>query len=145
MGILHVALLFLGAVLALSTFIVAKKPNAKELIDKLVPFQAAIGVALLLLSIVIWLDAGIFDIFRLVKYWALGGIASIGAVLSGILLGMLFGMPQIAKWLPGESSAEIKALAWSKKLAGIQVLVGAIALGSAGLGLLIQLGALKPH
>jgi hypothetical protein len=144
MGWLHLILLILGGILAASAFIVAKKPNAKQTIDKLVPFQAFIGVGLLVMSILTWLDIGIINIFRLLKYWPLGGIAAIGGVFSGILLGALFGMPQIAKWIPGESSAETKALELSKKVAPIQMIVGVIALVSGALILLIELGILKP-
>jgi hypothetical protein len=144
MGILHIALLILGGILATSAFIVAKKPDAKKMIDKLVPFQAAIGVALLVVSIINWLRIGLIDLFRLLKWWPLGGITLIAAVFSGILLGALFGMPQIAKWIPGDSSAEQKALELSKKVAPIQMMVGMIALGAGFLALLIELGILKP-
>jgi hypothetical protein len=144
MGFVHLALLIAGGILALSAFIVAKKPDAKAAIDKLVPYQAFIGVALLAISIINWLRIGLIDIFRFLKFWPLGGIALIGAVFSGILLGALFGMPQIAKWIPGESNAETKALELSKKVAGIQMLVGIIALGSGLLLLLIELRILKP-
>ena len=41
----------LGGVIAASSYIVSKKPNAKELIDKIVPYQGWIGVILLFWSI----------------------------------------------------------------------------------------------
>lgn len=41
----------LAGVLASSSAIIAKKPNAKELIDKLVPYQGWIGVILLFWSL----------------------------------------------------------------------------------------------
>ena len=34
----------LGGILAASSLIIAKKPNAKELIDKLTPYQGWIGL-----------------------------------------------------------------------------------------------------
>ena len=144
MGYLHLALLILAGILALSAFIVAKKPDAKAMIDKLVPFQAFIGVGLLAVSIINWVRVGIGTPFQLMKFWALGGITLIGAIFSGIVLGFLFGMPQIAKWIPGESSAENKALELSKKIAPIQMIVGVIALVSGLLFLLMELGILKP-
>lgn len=144
MGWIHLILLILSGILAASAYIVAKKPNAKQTIDKLVPFQAFIGVGLLVMSILVWINIGIINIFRLLKYWPLGGIAAIGGVFSGILLGALFGMPQIAKWIPGESSAEAKALELSKKVAPIQMMVGMIALVSGALILLIELHIIKP-
>jgi len=144
MGWIHLILLILSGILAASAYIVAKKPDAKQMIDKLVPFQAFIGVGLLVMSILVWLDIGVINLFRMLKYWPLGGIAAIGGVFSGILLGALFGMPQIAKWIPGESSAEAKALELSKKVAPIQMMVGTIALVSGALILMIELGILKP-
>ena len=144
MGYLQLVLLILAGILALSTFIVAKKPDAKAMIDKLVPFQAFIGVALLAITIINWVRMGIGMPFTIVKFWALGGIALIGAIFSGILLGFLFGMPQIAKWIPGESSAEQKALDLSRKIAPIQMIVGIVALVSGVLFLLMELGILKP-
>lgn len=41
----------LGGVIAASSYIVSKKADAKELIDKLVPYQGWIGVILLIWSI----------------------------------------------------------------------------------------------
>ncbi len=42
----------LGGIIASSSLIVSKKPNAKELIDKLVPFQGVIGVALTVFGVI---------------------------------------------------------------------------------------------
>jgi len=144
MGWLHLILLIASGILATSAFIVAKKPDAKAMIDKLVPFQAFIGVSLLAISLWSWLHFGIVNIFRLFSYWPLGGLAAIGGVFSGLLLGFLFGMPQIAKWIPGESSAETKAMELSKKLAPIQMIIGVVALASGLLILLMELRILKP-
>lgn len=41
----------LGGVIASASFIVSKKENARELIDKLIPFQGIIGLILLFWSI----------------------------------------------------------------------------------------------
>src|SRR5688500_18694499 len=99
----------IGGILAASGWIVSKKPNAKELIDKIVPFQGFIGVGLLA-----W---GIYDLIRTVEFWGpflkhamMLGIALIGYVLSEIVLGFLLGFGLIAKWIPGEGAAETKAL-----------------------------------
>ena len=144
MGWLQLILLILAGILAVSSFIVAKKPDAKAMIDKLVPFQAFIGVGLLVITIINWVRMGIGTPFQLMKFWALGGITLIAAIFSGILLGFLFGMPQIAKWIPGESNAEAKAVELSKKIAPIQMIVGVVALVAGLLFLLMELGILKP-
>ncbi len=58
MWIITVAVLLAGGLLGAANLIVAEKPNAKELIDKLTPYQGRIGVVL-----VVW---GVFDVIRIV-------------------------------------------------------------------------------
>ena len=41
-----IVIAILGGLLASSSIIIAKKPNAKELIDKITPFQGWIGIIL---------------------------------------------------------------------------------------------------
>ena len=134
-------LLFVGGILAVSNLIVAKTPEAKKFIDKLVPYQALIGVAMLAISLVLILHLGPINMFRALKGNALLAFTFIGGYYSGILLGFFFGMPQIAKWISGESSA--KALELSRKLAPYTMLVGIVALGAGALMLLSKLGLLK--
>lgn len=136
-------LLLVGGVLALSNVIVAKSPDAKKIIDKLVPYQAFIGVAMLGISVVLILYLGPINMFRALKGNALLGFTFIAGYYSGIVLGFFFGMPQIAKWLPGESAAETKALELSRKLAPYTMLVGVVALGAGLLMLLYKFGILK--
>jgi hypothetical protein len=136
----HALLLIVAGILGLSGFIVAKKPDAKAMIDKLVPFQAFIGVGLLAVALINWLRAGIVNVFKLFSVWPLFGLAILGAIFGGIILGFFFGMPQIAKWLPGESNAEQKASELSKKIAPFQMLFGIVCLAS---GLLLLLYGLK--
>jgi hypothetical protein len=144
MGYLYLALLILAGVIALSGFIVAKKPDARAVLDKLVPFQAFIGVALLVLSVVSLLLYGI-DALKVMKLAPMAGAVWLSAIASGVVLGALFGMPQIVKWIPGESSAEHKAIELSQKAAPYQALFGVLALGSGVALLLLQLGILKPY
>jgi hypothetical protein len=135
--------LLAAGILAASALIISKKPSAKELIDKLVPFQGALGVGLLA-----W---GLIDLLRslghlgdFMRFWPLGGGIFLVAVGSEIILGFLFGMPLIAKWIPGESSAEAKALQMQKKVAGMSVLFGIIGIAAA-LGLMLMyFGVIKP-
>ncbi|HEU0036103.1 MAG TPA: hypothetical protein VFQ53_36070 [Kofleriaceae bacterium] len=136
-------LLILGGVLALSGLIVAQKPDAKKYIDKLVPFQALIGVGLLVLGVVLFLYAGPVAMFRMIKVNAFYGMVGLAMVFSAIILGMFFGMPQIAKWIPGDSPAEQKAMEISQKVAPYQAIVGIVALGAGLVGLLYTLGLVK--
>jgi len=143
LGYVFMILLFLGGILALSNLIVSKKPDAKQLLDKLVPFQALIGVALLGIALILMFYIGPINMFRALKGNALIAMTFIAGIFSGIALGFFFGMPQIAKWAPGESAAEVKAMELSKKLAPYTMIVGVIALVAATLMLLMHLGVLK--
>jgi hypothetical protein len=71
---------------------------------------------------------------------ALGVWCMIG---TGVALGALFGMPQIVKWIPGQYSAEQKAMEFSQKVAPFQVLLGLIAIAGGLIVLLFQLKILK--
>ena len=141
MDVIFPLVLILGGILAISSLIVAKKPAAKQYIDKLRPFQAAIGLVLLVL--------GLWYFFRYLSFlfhfiWLIAGVTAWGMIVSSILLGFIFGMPQIAKWIPGESPAEQKAMELSKKLVPYQTLLGIVGIVSALLALLIELKILTP-
>jgi hypothetical protein len=140
----NIILGILGGILAAAALIVSKSPNAKATIDKLTPFQALIGVGLVAVSLINFLRlvGHLTDMFRVNLLWAGAFLAMVG---SGVLLGALFGMPQIAKWIPGESSAEAKALELSKKVAPYQVLLGIVSAIASLVTLLYMLGILKWH
>jgi hypothetical protein len=142
MDIVTPVLLLLGGILASSSLIIAKKPDAKGLIDKLTPYQAGLGVVLLVLGI--WNFITYLGFLMHPFGWALAGITMWAMIASLILLGFLFGMPQIAKWIPGESSAEQTALELAKKLVPYQTPLGVLAIVSALLALLIRFHFLKP-
>ena len=136
-------LIIVGGILAVSGLIVAKKPDAKQLIDKITPYQAIIGVVLLgwgILSLIRSLK-GLGFALKIVPVFTISALAMIGCA---ILLGFLFGMPQIAKWMPGESNAEVKAMELSKKLAPFQVILGLVGIGAALLFIIVRAGIIKP-
>ncbi len=96
MWIITVAVLLAGGLLGAANLIIAKKPNAKELIDKLMPYQGWIGVLL-----VVW---GVIDVIRLVT--SLGALSSAGIwmviwILTPLTergLGFLLGYGLISKY-----------------------------------------------
>jgi len=139
MEIVNVLLLIAGGILAVSGLIVVQKPNAKELIDKLVPFQALIGVGMLVLGILNLLRT-FGDLFASIRNTPVVGIAWFVVLGASILLGFLFGMTQIAKWIPG---AEQKGTELSRKLAPFQVLLGLAGLAASLIWLLSYAGLLK--
>ncbi|MBK7071163.1 MAG: hypothetical protein IPH44_02570 [Myxococcales bacterium] len=132
MNWITVIMLTLAGVLALSGLIIAQKPQAKDLIDKLVPFQGIIGVVLL-----VW---GIINAARMLPHMndmtASGFpmsilLAAVGTLVAELGLGFLFGMPLVAKWIPGDSPAEQKAMEMQKKVLPFQSLLGVVAIVAA--------------
>jgi hypothetical protein len=91
---LFIALLFVCGGLAVSGRLLASRPNVVAVLDRLDAVQAFAGVALLGLALWTWFRVGAFTLFKIVKVWPFGGIAAVGAVLSGIALGVLLGMPR---------------------------------------------------
>ena len=140
----NILLGIVGGILAAAALIVSKKPNAKATIDKLTPYQALIGVGLVAVSLINFLRlvGHLTDMFKVNLLWAAGFLAMVGC---GVVLGALFGMPQIAKWIPGESSAEQKALELSKKVAPYQVLLGVVLFVASLVTMLYMFEILKFH
>lgn len=142
MDFINALALIAGGILAVSELIVAKQPNAKQLIDKLVPYQAFIGVGLLVLGVVNllrWLGKHLFD---LIDRSPMFGMTMLSMVVVSILLGLMFGMPQIAKWLPPNSVAEQKGQEIVKQLAPFQVIIGLVGIITALLVLMYRFGVL---
>jgi hypothetical protein len=133
MDLLRPIALIVAGILAASGFIISRKPDAKQLIDKIVPFQGFIGVALL-----IW---GVIDTIRVLTHlkeigdmasnYPLFTISVYAGVASEVLLGFLLGMPLIATWIPGESAAEQRAMDMQKKVVPYQTLLGLIGIVAA--------------
>src|SRR5882762_4085090 len=123
MELINALVLIAGGLLAASGLIVAKKPDAKQLIDKLMPYQAIIGVALLVFGVLNLLRL-LGGLMTLLTHFPLFGLTVLAMTVTSILLGFMFGMPQIAKWMPGESKTEQKGMELSKKLAPFQGILG---------------------
>ncbi len=111
----------LGGLLAASSFIIARKPNAKELLDKITPYQGWIGVVLF-----VWGIRGLLaSLSPFNLFWVLSSTAD-------LLVGFLLGFGLITKYaLSKNETALAKGQAIRAKLVGIQVPLGfaAIVLG----------------
>ena len=132
-------LLIVGGRLGASSLIVAKKPDAKELLGKLQPFQAAIGVALLIFGVLNLLDA--IRLLSFVSAMPVLVLTLFAAVISALLLGILFGMPMVARL---SASGAAKGEELGRKFAPFQTMIGLVALVSGLLSLLFWFGILKP-
>jgi len=142
---LHAALLILCGLIGMSGLIVAQKPEARKILDKLTPFQALFGVGLLALSVVNLLDVGLITLFKLISPMPVFALAVIGACIGGAILGFLLGLPQILKIAPAGSPAGDKAQELAGKLVPFQMLFGLVCFGAGALIVLIRLDIVKPH
>jgi len=144
MDLIAPLLLIVGGILAASNLIVAKKPDAKQIIDKIAPYQAIIGIALLVIGV--WNLLHSFStpsIFEIIKIAPLLGVTVLATIVVSVLLGFLLGMPQISKWTANNPSAAQKSAALVQKLAPFQTLLGLIGIGASLIFLLYRFGILK--
>jgi hypothetical protein len=139
MDLIEPILLILGGILATSALIVAKKPDAKEMIAKIAPYQATIGIILLVWGIYNFIRIGPGLAIDMIKIVPLFGIDIIAMLACSVLLGIMFGMPMMAKM---SASGAAKGEQMAKKLAPFQTLIGIIAIGSAILYLLYRFNIL---
>jgi hypothetical protein len=125
---LLLALLLIAAgVLAAASLIVKQQPNAKEMIDKLVPFQGIIGVVLLLWGLYL-LVFGILPYLGAALRWSpIMGLVALLTCLVAIGLGFLLGYGLIDKYVLSKSAdAARSGEAMRLKLAGIQAPMGLV-------------------
>lgn len=134
MWIITILVLLAGGLIGASTIIIAKRPDAKDVIDKLVPFQGIIGVVLLL-----WGLKGVFDVLRTLSFihfapfWWLVFVAT---VLTELGLGFILAYSLIAKFTGGQAAE--KAGQMHTKLASYQSSLGLTAIGLSLLFLLMN-------
>lgn len=138
---LYVAMPIIGGLIACSGLIVKNAPSAKELLNKLLPYKAGIGVALLGSFVLNMIEAS-FNPFAGFELSLLMGILLLGVLVSQLFLGFTMGFGMIAKWIPGDSAPEEKAEELQRKLMPFEAIFGVVAIGSGILGLLF---ALKPE
>jgi len=116
-----------GGILAASSFIVARKPNAQQLIDKLVPYQGWIGFCMFGWGC--WELFGVLTHMGLLSaapmawtFWLLEGAAD-------LLVGFILGFGLITKYtLNGSAYAREKGQAIRARLVNFQVPLGGLAI-----------------
>lgn len=116
-----------GGLLAASAFIISRKPNAKELIDKLTPYEGWIGALMFF-----W---GVWEIIGCVRglsilsedplswiFWLLSGVAD-------LLVGFILGFKLISTWvLSKNETALAKGQELRLKLSKYQAPLGLFAI-----------------
>ncbi|WP_298781854.1 hypothetical protein [uncultured Polaribacter sp.] len=111
-----------GGLIAASSLIIAKKPNAQELLDKLTPYQGWIGVVL-----TFWGVWGIIQSF--LNIGSIGMYWSIGLAISAVefIVGFLLAYSLISKYvLEKNETAKAKGQELRQKLTKYQVPAGVI-------------------
>lgn len=138
---LYVALPIVGGLIACSGLIVKNAPSAQDLLNKLLPYKATVGVALF--ASFFWnLWSMGFNPFKAFDLSMLFGLLVMAVLITQLFLGITMGTGQIIKWIPGDSAPEEKAAELQKKLMPYEVIFGVIAIVSGIGGLLF---ALKPE
>jgi len=126
MGILAAITLIIMGILAAPSIIVSRKPDAQQIIDKIVPFQGWIGIigGLWGIWILIW-TLRYAILIRIVPLWWLTMLAM---SIMFILLGFLLGYSLIAKAVAKSEEAAAKAAQLRAKLASVSGKLGIIAI-----------------
>lgn len=115
-----------GGVLASSGFIISKKPNAKELIDKLVPYQGWIGMVMFFWGV--WETISVVTHLGMLSEHPLRFVFWTLVAFSDLLVGFLLGYGLITKYTFGKNEqAQQKGAAVREKLVKIQAPLGLFA------------------
>lgn len=119
-----ISIAILGGLIASSSVIIAKKPNAKELIDKLTPYQGWIGVILAFWGV--WgIISSVLNIGNLSLTW----IVSLAVAVAEFVVGFLLGYGLISKYLLEKNKmAKEKGQALRLKLTKYQIPAGLLLL-----------------
>jgi hypothetical protein len=116
-----------GGILAASNLIIARKPNAKELIDKLTPYTGWIGIVMFFWGI--W---GTFDCLRFISLISVAPLLwtfALASAVADLLVGFLLGFGLITKYALGKNAAaQIRGQQLRAKLANYQGGFGLLAI-----------------
>ncbi len=118
-----------GGLIAASALVLTKTPNANKLLNRIMPYKTMIGVGMLALFVLNAIDIlpNIGHIFAR----PLWGITLVAVLSSELLLGLLLGLPQIAKWASGKGmagQAEERAALVSKRMVKFEVPIGILSM-----------------
>ena len=130
-----ISLLWLaGGLFAVSGFIIEKKPNAKEIFDKMIPAQGVIGCILIVIGLIGFIR--IFSTINFIFLW----ITLLFPVLLIIVLGIILGYGLINKYvLSRNESVKEKGDRLQNFLVRFQTPVGWMSVGFSILMLLVFL------
>lgn len=121
--------------LAASNFVIERLPNAKELLVKILPYQAIIGLVSMIFSVLKFLELFNF------KGSFFTNLLVLICCFSTAIVGFLLGFPMVQQWITSDENSKKKADQFRKKLLPYQVLAGLISLI---VGVLLMLQGLIP-
>jgi hypothetical protein len=129
--------LIVCGVLAASTLIISKKPNAKELIDKLVPVQGWIGLVVCIVGL--WAVINCLMNISIMHLVPLRWTVALAMGVLMTLLGFLLGFGLISQFtMKGNPEAAAKGEALRMKLTKFQVPLGLAGIGLGIVGLILN-------
>ena len=129
---LFAILTIVGGLLAASSLIIAKRPDAKDLLDKVAPYQGFLGLGLLGYGVYHLVVSVLPNLGALTSAPLSMGLG-IGAVVLDILIGFVLGFGLLSKLVLNKSeAAKEKGKALLQKLVRVQVPLGvaAVAVGA---------------
>jgi predicted membrane-bound spermidine synthase len=130
-------LAIVGGLIAASSLLIAKKPDAKELFEKVAPYQGMIGVGMLVLG-VLWTLQVLPHLGTLLKAAPVNGIVTIATLAGTILVGFLLGYGLISKFvLSKNEAAQEKGALMLTKIGRVQVPLGLLTAGLAAASIVL--------
>ena len=117
-------LAIIAGALAASNVVIEKLPNMKQYLEKMIPYQAVIGIVAMVLSVM-----RTFDVFS-GKEVLFTKLLILCCVAATSVVGFLLGFPMVQQWIANDEKSKEKAEGVRKKLAPYQVICGLIAIGT---------------
>lgn len=125
-------LTIVGGLIAASSFLIAKKPDAKQLFEKVAPYQGFLGIGMLVLGI-FWLLRILPALDTLLRAAPMTGVLTLAALAANILIGFVLGYGLLAKFVLSKNEvAKERGAVVLAKLAKIQVPLGLVAVALGG-------------
>jgi hypothetical protein len=138
-GILFSILLAVAGALAVYPRIVQARPDVKQLLDKILPYQGVIGIVTLVWGL-LWGLHLLGHMGVMMSYVPVLLLIDLVSCIDGVLLGLLLGYGLIAQYLLGSNTEALRrGETWRSKLSARQTLLGWTGLGLGILGFLMRL------
>ena len=134
-------IIFLAGVLAASGLILSKRPDAKDMINKIVPYQGIIGIALLGYGVYFWVTWHVMLSGALHFKPLLISLAYLAFFFDSLLLGLILGAPLLGKWAGGGNAEKVANM--QAKLVPYQTILGVIGLVDGLMMILVGAGIIK--